>query len=179
MKRVIATILTVSFMLSVAAGLTGCFRAPKDWYKSTLDYYAEGVKTGWANENNVDNEGTGLGWEVADEIKDPNNDIGYLLVDLDGDGTDELLIGFNDGSNATKFTDVVVFSFGTGANRLMNGTNGYYIYLCASNVLCDDSWYGSETQRSFMKWDGKNQYFTVIDGDGKYLPKKWELTKFQ
>ena len=173
MKRVIATILTVSFMLSVAAGLTGCFRPPKNWYKDVVAFYSEGIKTGWANED------TNTRWEVADEIKDPGNDIGYLIVDLDGDGTDEVLIGFNDGSTATKFTDVIVFSFGTGPNRLMNGSNGYYIYLCSSNVLCVDSWYGSETKRDFMTWDGKEHRFTVIDGAGKYLPMKWELTKFE
>ena len=172
MKRVIATVLMVSFMLSVVAGLTGCLKPPKNWYKDVVAFYSEGIKTGWANED------TNTRWEVADELKDPNNDIGYLIVDLDGDGTDEMLIGFNDGSTATKFTDVIVFSFGTGPNRLMNGTNGYYIYLCSSNVLCNDSWYGSQTKRDFMKWDGKNSYFTVIDGEGKYLPMKWELTEF-
>ena len=173
MRRVIATILTVSLMLSVAAGLTGCFKAPKDWYKDVVAFYAEGEKSRWTYKDDK------INWDVAQDLKDAGNDIGYLLVDLDGDGTDEMLVGFNDGSNTTKFTDVIVYSFGTGPNRLIGGGNGYYIYLCASNVLCEDSWYGSDTKRQFMKWNSKNGSFEVIEGEGKYLPKQWELTKFQ
>ena len=102
----------------------------------------------------------------------------FLLVDLDEDGVDELLIGFNDGSTATKFTDVLVWHSDLGAYKLLGGGSGYYIYLCAGNVLAVDSWYGSQTERTFMTWNSKTNSFPHVDGEGKYLPMKWDLTEF-
>lgn len=173
MKRVIAAVLTVSFLLS-AAVLSGCRRIPKDWYKATLDYYSEGMNTGWANED-PDNK-----VDVSADLKvlDAARTYGYLLVDLDGDGVDELLVGFNDGSNTTKFTDVIVWRRGVGAYKVLGGSGGYYVYLCAGNVIKEESWYGSATESTYMTWDSKKGVFTVIDGEGKYLPKKWNLTGF-
>ena len=98
--------------------------------------------------------------------------------DLDEDGVDELLIGFNDGSTATKFTDVLVWHSDLGAYKLLGGGSGYYIYLCAGNVLAVDSWYGSQTERTFMTWNSKTNSFPHVDGEGKYLPMKWDLTEF-
>ena len=174
MKRVLVAILTIAMLVTTLPGLTGCKLKNKDWYNVTLDVYREGMKTNWANEDQY----TGL--NISDDLKtkDPNKQIGYLLVDLDKDGVDELLVGFNDGSTATKFTDVLVWHSDLGAYKLLGGGNGYYIYLCASNVLAVDSWYGSQTQRQFMTWDSKTNSFPVIDGEGKYLPMKWDLTEF-
>lgn len=176
MKRTLAAILVVAFFVTAIPVLTGCRIKPKkDWYKQTLDYYSEGFRTGWANEDPSSD------LYIADDLKnyDPDKEYGYLLVDLDGDGIKELLIGFNDGSTATKFTDVIVWRFGSGANKSLGGNNGYYVYLCAGNVLAEDSWYGSQTERKFMKWNSETGFFNVIDGEGKYLPMKWELTKFE
>ena len=101
-----------------------------------------------------------------------------IQTDLDEDGVDELLIGFNDGSTATKFTDVLVWHSDLGAYKLLGGGSGYYIYLCAGNVLAVDSWYGSQTERTFMTWNSKTNSFPHVDGEGKYLPMKWDLTEF-
>ena len=111
MKRVLVTILVVTMLVTALPGLTGCKIKPKNWYQATLDYYSEGVKSGWANED------PSLMLNISDDLKttSSNKQIGYLLVDLDEDGTDELLIGFNDGSNATKFTDVIVWHSDMGA----------------------------------------------------------------
>lgn len=174
MKRVLSTVLVVIMLASTLTLFSGCSNAPKDWYQMTLDYYSEGVKTGWANEDKS------LNVHIAKDLKtkDPNKQIGYLLVDLDKDGTKELLIGFNDGSNATKFTDVYVWHSDIGAFQILGGDEGYYIYLCANNVIAQDSWYGSLTERDFKTWNSKSNSFTIIDGEGKYLPKKWDLTEF-
>ena len=174
MKRVLVTILVVTMLVTALPGLTGCKIKPKNWYQATLDYYSEGVKSGWANED------PSLMLNISDDLKttSSNKQIGYLLVDLDEDGTDELLIGFNDGSNATKFTDVIVWHSDMGALKALGGGSGYYIYLCGSNVLAVDSWYGSQTQRDFMKWNSKTDSFPHVDGEGKYLPMKWDLTEF-
>ena len=29
-----------------------------------------------------------------------------------------------------------------------------------------------------MRWNPKGNSFTIIEGEGKYLPMKWELTEF-
>ena len=100
------------------------------------------------------------------------------MASLDGDGIDELLIGLIDDGNVTKFTNVVVRHSDLGDYCLLSGTNGYYIYLCGSNVLRVDSWYGSQTEMRYMQFNSKNNAFTVIDGEGKFLPMKWELTEF-
>ena len=175
MKKTLAAVLAVTFLVAAIPVFTGCKRKPKDWYKQTLEYYGEGIRTNWANED------PSLMLNISQDlkIKDSNKEIGYLLIDLDEDGTNELLIGFNDGSTATKFTDLLVWHSDFGAYKLLGGGEGYYIYLCAGNVIAMDSWYGSQTQRKFMKWDSKSNSFPVIDGEGKYLPKKWELTKFE
>ncbi|MBR3246964.1 MAG: hypothetical protein IKG03_01030 [Clostridiales bacterium] len=174
MKRTLATILVVTFLVTAIPVLTGCKIKPKNWYKQTLDYYGEGIRTNWVNED------PSLDLNIAKDLKsyEPNKEIGYLLTDLDGDGVDELLIGFNDGSNTTKFTDLIVWHSDLGAYKLLGGGEGYYIYLCASNVIAVDSWYGSQTERTFMQWNSKTNSFPVIEGEGKYLPKKWELTSF-
>ena len=174
MKRAIATILTVSFLLSAVAMLSGCKPKHKKWYKSTIDYYSEGLKTGWANED-PDRQP-----HISSDLKvlDAARTYGYLIVDLDGDGVDELLVGFNDGSTATKFIDVIVWRTGVGPYKILSGNDGYYVYLCGGNVVRSDSWYGSETESTYMVWDSEAEYFTVIDGEGKYLPMKWELTGF-
>ena len=174
MKRALSTVLVVIMLVSALPLLSGCVIKPKNWYKEVLAYYTEGVNTGWTNEN------TSLNVYPSKDMKkkDPNKKFGYLLVDLDKDGVKELLIGFNDGSNATKFTDVIVYHSDLGPYKLLGGDEGYYIYLCANNVLANDSWYGVETKRDFMVWESKSNSFPYVDGEGKYLPKKWDLTEF-
>jgi len=174
MKRTLVTILVVTMLVTALPGLTGCGNKRKNWYKETLEYYTENIKNGWTSED------PSLRLNISKDLKEPksNMELGYLLVDLDKDGTDELLIGFNDGSSTTKFTDVIVWHKDFGASKLIGGGEGYYVYLCASNVLAVDSWYGSKTERKFMTWNSKSNSFPVIDGEGKYLPMKWELTSF-
>ena len=174
MKRALSTVLVVVMLLSAVPLLSGCVHRPKNWYKEVLDYYSEGVQTGWTNEK------TSLNVYPSGDMKkkDPSKKFGYLLVDLDKDGVDELLIGFNDGSTATKFTDVIVYHSDLGPYKLLGGDDGYYIYLCSNNVLAVDSWYGSQTNRDFMTWDSKTNSFPHVDGEGKYLPKKWDLKEF-
>ena len=73
MKRIL------SLMLAVVL-LTGCgYPAPKNWYKETLEYYAEGFSSDWKNERSD--------LFVCDEMKDKKHKFGYLVTDLDSDGT--------------------------------------------------------------------------------------------
>ncbi len=176
MRKALTTILAVVLFAAALPGLTGCFwkRVPKKWYNKTLDYYREGLSSNWANEDPSN------GFYIGSDLKvlDASREFGYLITDLDGDGNDELLIGFNDGSSTTKFTDVYVWQRGYGAYQSFTGNDGYYTYLCGSGIIAHDSWYGSQTQREFLKWNPETGFFNVIEGEGKYLPMKWELTAF-
>jgi len=170
MKRVTAVAMMVTMLLSVVFGSAGCKNPNKEWYKGALEYYGNGIKNGFGEElSNL---------HVAKDLKKPENKCGYLLRDLDGDGIDELLIGLIDDGIETKFTSVVVRHSDLGPYCLLSGGDGYYIYLCSNNVLRVDSWYGSATKKEYMQFDHKSNAFTIIDGEGKYLPMKWELTAF-
>ena len=170
MKRLAASVLSVMLLMTVVFGFTGCKNHKKEWYKNCLEYYRDGIKNGFTQSfGNL---------QVPDELKDKNNRIGYLLKDLDGDGIDDLLIGLIDDGIDTKFTNVIVRHSDLGDYCLLSGTNGYYIYLCSGNVLRVDSWYGSQTEKRYMQFDSKKNAFNVIEGEGKYLPMKWELTEF-
>lgn len=170
MKRTTAAVLAVTLMILMIPGLTGCKKAPKEWYKETLEYYKDGVNNGFKT--------TYRNLHVPDELKDKNNKIGYLLIDLDKDGTDELLIGLIDDSASTKFTNVIVAHSDLGTYCLLSGTSGCYIYLCADNVLLMEDTRISTAEKEFLKWNSKKNAFDVIEGEGKYLGKKWDLTAF-
>lgn len=171
MKKATTKVLTVVLLVSVVLGSTACkSKTVKEWYKETIEYYRDGIKNGFEEElRNL---------PVPEDLKDKNNRIGYLLKDLDGDGIDELLIGIIDDGICTKFTNVVVRHSDLGPYSLISAGSGYYIYLCSSNVLEVDSWYGSETKKEFMQFQSKSNNFLIIEGEGKYLPMKWDLTEF-
>lgn len=162
--------LVLALMISVMSlNACGKTRIPDKWYDATLDYYKEGFETGWKNEE--------PSLYISDEMKDKKNHFGYLLKDLDGDGADELLIGIIDDSTETKFTDVYIWHRDVGAFRILNGGEGYYIYLCGG-VVRVDSWYGSETKTEYMKYDSENNSFLHITSDEPVHPGKYELTPF-
>ena len=168
--RKVTSVILIAVLLISSTGMTGCMRARKRWYKATLQYYSDGVNNGFTKEySNL---------YVPDELKNKYIKSGYLLYDLDGDGIEELLIGMIDDGNYTKFTNVIINRRGSGPDCVISGTNGYYVYLCAGNVLRVDSPRGSSTEKEYLKYDSKNNSFPVIDGEGKYLPMKWELTEF-
>ena len=164
MKRLIGFSLLTLF-------LTGCVfrpKAPDDWYKETLQYYSEGFSGGWKNERSD--------LYIGDEMKDEKNKFGYLLKDLDGDGTKELLIGCMDDAAETRFTDIFIYHSDYGAFRIIHAGDGYYLYLCEDNIVREDSWYGSQTKTSYMKYLPKNNSFLIIDKEAS--PKKFTLTEF-
>jgi hypothetical protein len=168
MKKIIVCIFLFAAM---ALALTGCDNKPKipeEWYKETLKYYSEGFADGWKAEKDT--------LFVADEMKDTNNRFGYLLKDLDGDGADEVLIGFMDDENETRFIDVFVWHSDIGAFRILHAGDGYYIYLCENNILRVDKWYGSKTLTDYMKYQPGNNSFLKVNETA--APLKCGLTAF-
>lgn len=170
MKRTAAAILALTMMILMIPGLTGCKKAPNDWYRETLEYYKSGVSHGFSTSyRNL---------PVSEELKDKNNKIGYLLIDLDKDGTDELLLGLIDDGPDTKFTSLIVAHSDLGPYCLLSGSKDAHIYLCADNVIMMESVRGLTKENSYMKWNSKINAFDTIEGEGKYLGKKWDLTPF-
>ena len=170
MKKATAAVLLAALLVMMVPGITGCKKAPNEWYKDTLEYYKNGVNNGFTT--------TYRSLPVSEELKDKNNKIGYLLIDLDKDGTDELLLGLIDDGYVTKFTSVIVAHSDLGPYCLLSGSKDAYIYLCADNVLMMESVRGLTKERKYMKWNSKSNAFNNVDGEGKYLGKKWDLTPF-
>lgn len=170
MKKATAAVLLAALLVMIVPGITGCKKAPNNWYKDTLEYYRDGVNNGFTTSyRNL---------AVSEELKDKNYKIGYLLIDLDKDGTDELLLGLIDDGYVTKFTSVIVAHSDLGPYCLLSGSKDAHIYLCADNVLMMESVRGLTKERKYMKWNSKSNAFNNIDGEGKYLGKKWDLTPF-
>lgn len=169
MKRTALLAMPVLIIAMLVSGCTSGSKAPKDWYEETINYYKNGINTNWSGDT--------MKVHLSDDIKNTSNDLGYLLIDLDEDGSDELMIGMNDGSAETKFLDVYVWHSDLGAFQILTGGDGYYIYLCGNNVIRMDTWYGSETKTEFMKFDSSNNAFLIVDEQG--FPRKVELTPFK
>lgn len=167
MKRMIRI---CAVMLVLVSALTGCGnKADKNWYEGMLKYYSEGFSSGWKNE--------AANLPVSQDEKDPNKKFGYLLRDLNKDGIDELLIGIIDDEPETKFVAIIINHSDFGANRSFSAGDGYYMYLCDSNVIRVDSWYGSETQTEYMTYNAEGDSFLVVDGGS--MPQKVTLTPFE
>ena len=170
MKRTLATVLTVAFLLALIPGITGCKIIPKKWYEETLKYYSDGIKNGFTEVSGS--------LSVPEDLRDSTKKKGYLLIDLDKDGVNELLIGIIDDAPETKFTNVIVCHTDLGPYSLLTGSSNNYIHLCYDNVIEMDN--GIEYNKpTFMRWNQKSNSFTVIDGEGKFLPTKWDLTPFE
>lgn len=171
MRKVTSSILILSLLVSVVFGMTGCKKsALKNWYNEPLEFYGNGIKYGFTEEPS--------NYTVSGILKDKSYKKGYLLQDLDGDGVDELLIGIIDDGNKTKFTSIIVYHSDLGPYCLISGGENAFIYLCASNVLMMDANPPFEPEPTYMTFNSKNNSFTHIEGEGKYLPMKWELTEF-
>ena len=91
------------WLLIVCLLLAGCSKKTEDLlaeppeptlapgYQNILDAYTEAIRDGWDGQRMMD---AGLNFMVVQGgFADPGKDLGYAVVDLDGDGREELLIG--------------------------------------------------------------------------------------
>ena len=160
--KVFALLMAMTFILTGCGGK----KAPDEWYAELLQYYKDGFADEWKHEKDD--------FVILDDMKDPKNKFGYLMKDLDGDGNDELLIGIIDDSKETKFTDICIWHWDFGANRSMFTGDGYYYYICDNGLIKEECWRGSETEIRYMKYDGAENSFPIVDTEG--TPAKFELT---
>lgn len=159
--------LTAAAALSLSA-CVGRPKVPEDWYKKTIQYYTDGFSDGWKNEK--------PDLDVAEEMKDPSKQFGYLLKDLDGDGTVEVLVGVIDDSPETKFIDLYIWHSDIGAFRIFHSGDDYYMYLCENNIIRMDSWHGSTPEIRYMSFNPENNSFKILDQTA--TPQHCELTPF-
>ena len=106
------------------------------------------------------------------KVKDTNYVPGYYLIDLDSDGTDELLIGYrNIGSGECGILDIYTMKDGlvshvAGVELMsdMNGLDDDYFYLCENGNIEHYVRSPNKLEDGYI-WDGYTAYYTFRDGE--------------
>lgn len=163
--RKVRVLLTVA--LSSTILFTGCMKlhkAPDGWYEDVIAFYEEGFKTGdWSDESST--------LAVSSEQKTELYRYGYLVIDLDGDGSDEFLVGRLSGG-PTVFTNLYIWH-----NDLeepicpLSGT----IYLCNNNVIRMDDFDGNS---DYYEFNSESNSFSIRSDITMANPLHYDLTLF-
>ena len=157
----------VAVLLTAAILLTGCIprkKAPSDWYQDVIGFYEEGFKTGdWSRESTT--------MFASSEQKTELYRYGYLLIDLDGDGTDELLIG-KPSAGPTTFTNLYVWHNDLEEGMcLLSGT----IYLCNNNIIRMENYDGTSV---YYEFNSESNSFSIRSDITLQSPVHYDLTLF-
>lgn len=174
MKRLISFVLVV-MMLGLLAGC-GCGKNDSDqettiaWEKgeslfgSTLKEYADACKTN--DKKGVEAKQkltTGFG-EMAKE-KNLTKKIGYTFADLDGDGTEELLVSIIDMKDKLNNYVIAVYQYtGDGIKRLLEGWSRNAYYLMKDKLILNQASGGAddaEIAKLHMR-DGGFEYVSTL-----------------
>ena len=155
--------------------LSGCSikkKVPADWYDVTIDIYKTAFTEGWPDTDTYQDL-----W-ITDEYRDPSLKFGYYLVDLNGDGADELLIGYDNGDKPTIFTDVYIWHSSVGAYRVLNVTGDGKIYLLSDKIIRLEDVRGDLPTVEYLEYNTDGDTFLNLDGDSG-IPIKVDLTYFK
>ena len=143
-------------------------KGPENWYSVTRDIYIDSFAEGWSGDNSDISPG--------EEYTDKSKKFGYYLVDLNGDGSDEFLVGYDDGTNPTVFSDIYVWHPDFGPLRIMQGAADVHYYLCSDKCIKEDVEWGANSSTRYMKYNKDETSFTIVESGG--MPIKVELTYF-
>ena len=150
----------------VAVLLTGCItvrKAPSDWYNEIIDFYQTGYTTGVWDETTTRSA-------TADQ-KSRLYTYGYLIHDIDGDGTDEFLVGVPS-AGPTRFTNLYIWHNDLEEGMcLLQGD----IYLCEDHLIRMDNSDGTSTYYTF---NSRNNCFTPQNDITTSTPRHFDLTLF-
>ncbi|MDE5854491.1 MAG: hypothetical protein K2H19_05450 [Ruminococcus sp.] len=165
-KKIVATVLVYSIIgntvsLSKINDFTAC---AADAYSEILDMFYDNISTGWLNYNN-DNGFYGIDLSDSQNIsymwnqynKDtPLSQTGYQIIDINGDGTDELIVGvINDYDNASYLYDLYTVYEGKAVHIASEGERDRF-YLTEDNMIWEDASGGAANV--------SNKYYTIENG---------------
>lgn len=176
MKKVISLSLVV-VMIALLAGCSCNEKKQKkeetttvNWFKGEslfggkIREYAEACKSNKSKDIKTKQKlTTGFG-EVAKEKNLPNR-IGYTFADLDGDGTEELLISLIDKKDKLNNYIIAAYQYTSdGIKRLVEGWSKNTFYLVKKNYLLNQASGGqddAEISKLHMR-DGSFEYVTAL-----------------
>lgn len=152
--------------------------ASEDLYKETLDMYYDAITEGWPNgaegwypDSGIYGGATYLwGYEPERGLAD----IGYQLIDLNGDGTDELIVSpifdADQGYDVSMIYDLYTLKDGKTVHLVASGERDRY-YLCEDNTLYNEG-SSSALESSFMSFSVSDDASLVLNE--VYLYDGWE-----
>ena len=154
-------------LLAASVLFTGCNAGSGGhggWYEEIVDFYQDGYTThDWSEETTL--------IYASPEQKTALYNFGYLATDIDGDGTDEFLVGRLN-TSPTMFTNLYIWH-----NDLHEGTCllGGTIYLCGDNLIRMDQGDGTTVYYSFNSSSNSFSYRTDVTNA---QPMSYTLTPF-
>ncbi len=170
-KKTLKKVIVATLSFGMIFATTGCGKkAPDNWYEEVRQYYQDGFDDGWTH--NV----TQI--VMKEEYKDKSLKFGYYIIDLDGDGTDEFLIGYDNGTKPTIFTDVFIYHSDFGPHDIFSGGNDIIYYLCDDNTIYEEFYMGSVPYTRYLKCQaGEDNSFLEVDSGGEF--RTVQLTYFE
>ena len=143
-------------------------QVPKDWYAATRDIYEKEFKEGWSSDNSS--------VRPLEAYKDKSRKFGYYLIDLDGDGNDEFLVGYDNGTKPTVFTDLYIWHPDVGSFRILNVDDGMALYLCTDKTIKMVDGEGTSEEIRYFKYIKEDHALENLQSGGE--PMMVNLTYF-
>lgn len=167
-----STFAVTIIMILCLAGCGGKSKPSKNWYEQTIQNYKTGFSQNWSSGKDPFNN------YVCDSYLDKNITYGYIVMDLNKDGIDELLIGIVD-EDATKtvITDIIANKKDIGVYNLYNvGDYGELYILSDGRIRHDDRMTKGQVDTKYFEFT-EDCTFLSVDGGGE--PMILNLTPFE
>ena len=141
---------------------------PEEIYKDVLDYYYESINSGWMDYENETMSESEISYIYSYFYSDPSylNQIGYEFIDLNNDGTDELIIGL-DLKDETNYYENVILDLYTYANEepihVVSSGERWRYELCDDNTLYYSS-SGGASSNTYEHYQLNNSSLELLEG---------------